>query len=169
MLRRTSIYAAAFALGLAGPAFSQQQQPGQASPRGQPQPGQVQQGQPVEQGPQTPQGQPGQPVEQGGITRTILRTMEVPDGKHLVVLVLAEIAPNTTTARYTVPGQEMGFVLDGEADILVPGAAILHLDEGDTYESKASVPIHLKTGPKPVKILVTFVVAKDKPLVTPAP
>jgi hypothetical protein len=95
--------------------------------------------------------------------------MEVPDGKHLVVLVLAEIAPNTTTARYTVPGQEMGFVLDGEADILVPGAAILHLDEGDTYESKASVPIHLKTGPKPVKILVTFVVAKDQPLVTPAP
>jgi hypothetical protein len=155
MLRRTSFYAAAFALGLVSPAISQQsQQPGQASPRGQPQPGQVQQ---------------GQPVEQGGITRTILRTMEVPDGKHVVVLVLAEIAPNTTTARYTVPGREMGFILDGEADLLLPGAGIVHLDEGDTYEPEASVPIHLKTGPRPVKVLVTFVVAKDQPLVAPAP
>jgi quercetin dioxygenase-like cupin family protein len=55
-----------------------------------------------------------------GIKRTPLQKIEFPEG-YTTVTGIAEIGPGGAAGRHTHPGIETGYVLEGEADLLIDG------------------------------------------------
>ena len=104
-----------------------------------------------------------------GIKRTPLQKVEFPDG-YATVTGIAEIAPGGAAGRHTHPGIETGYVLEGEADLIIEGKPDLHLKAGDSYAIPAGAVHDAKVhGDKALKVLGIYVVDKNKPLASPAP
>ncbi len=103
-----------------------------------------------------------------GIKRTPLQDVKFPAGYHIVTVV-AEIAPNQLAGRHTHPGIDTGYVLDGEATLLVEGQPDKVLKAGDSYAVPAGIPHDVKTGDKGLKLMAVYVVEEGKPVATPAP
>jgi quercetin dioxygenase-like cupin family protein len=111
----------------------------------------------------------GAVAQQGGIKRTPLQKAEFPDG-YLTVTGIAEVPPGGSAGRHTHPGIEIGYVLDGEAELIVEGQPDRHVKAGDSWEIAPGVPHDAKvSGDKPFKLLAVYVVDKSRPLATPAP
>lgn len=104
----------------------------------------------------------------GGIKRTPLQDVKFPAGYHIVTVV-AEIGPNQLAGRHTHPGVDTGYVLDGEATLLVEGQPDKMMKAGDSYAVPAGVPHDVKTGDKGLKLMAVYVVEDGKPVATPAP
>jgi len=108
-------------------------------------------------------------AQQGGIKRTPLQKVEFPEGYNTVTGI-AEIQPGGSAGRHTHPGIETGYVLEGEADLIVDGKPDLHLKAGDSYAIPAGAVHNARVhGDKPLKVLGVYVVDKTKPLASPAP
>ena len=104
-----------------------------------------------------------------GIKRTPLQKVEFPDGYNTVTGI-AEIPAGGAAGRHTHPGIETGYVLEGEADLLIDGQPALHLKAGDSYAIPAGAVHDGKVhGDKSLKVLGIYVVDKTKPLASPAP
>ena len=108
-------------------------------------------------------------AQQGGIKRTPLQKVEFPDG-YVTVTGVAEIPAGGSAGRHTHPGVEIGYVMEGEGDLLVEGQPTRHVKAGDSWQIASGVPHDAKvSGDKPLKVLAVYVVDKSKPLATPAP
>ncbi|MBI5265291.1 MAG: cupin domain-containing protein [Bradyrhizobium sp.] len=108
-------------------------------------------------------------AQQGGIKRTPLQKIEFPDGYHTVTG-LVEVPPGGSAGRHTHPGIETGYLLEGEAILVIDGRPDQHLKAGDSYQIPAGVVHDAKVhGDKPMKALGVYVVDKTKPLASPAP
>jgi quercetin dioxygenase-like cupin family protein len=108
-------------------------------------------------------------AQQGGIKRTPLQKVEFPDGYN-TVSGIAEIPAGGSAGRHTHPGIETGYLLEGEADLVVDGKPDQHLKAGDSYSIPAGVVHDAKVhGDKSAKVLAVYVVDKTKPLASPAP
>ena len=108
-------------------------------------------------------------AQQGGIKRTPLQKVEFPKGYNTIT-VIAEIQPGGTAGRHTHPGIETGYILEGEADLVIDGQPDKHLKAGDSYAIPAGVVHDAKVhGDKALKVLGIYIVDKTKPLATPAP
>lgn len=103
-----------------------------------------------------------------GLKRTILQKMEFPDN-YVTITALVEIDPSAAVARHTHPGIETVYVLDGEFELAVKGDPARKLKTGDSFHVLREVPHGARNGDKPTRLLVTYVVDKDKPLASPAP
>jgi quercetin dioxygenase-like cupin family protein len=104
----------------------------------------------------------------GGIKRTPLQKIEFPKGYNIVT-VIAEIPANTLAGRHTHPGIDTGYVLEGDATLIVEGKPDQALKAGDSYAVPAGIPHDVKTGAKGLKIMAVYVVEEGKPVATPAP
>ncbi|EKS37643.1 cupin domain-containing protein [Afipia clevelandensis] len=104
----------------------------------------------------------------GGIKRTPLQKVEFPKGYNIVT-VIAEIPANTLAGRHTHPGVDTGYVLEGDATLIVEGKPDQALKAGDSYAVPAGIPHDVKTGAKGLKIMAVYVVEEGKPVATPAP
>jgi len=108
-------------------------------------------------------------AQQAAVKRTPLQKAEFPDG-YVTVSGLAEIPAGGSAGRHTHPGVEMGYLLEGEANLIVEGRPDQHLKAGDSYMIPAGTPHDAKVhGDKPLKVLGVYVVDKTKPLASPAP
>jgi quercetin dioxygenase-like cupin family protein len=108
-------------------------------------------------------------AQQGGIKRTPLQKAEFPEG-YATVNVIIEVPAGGTAGRHTHPGIEMGYLLEGEADLIIEGKPDQHLKAGDSYAIPAGVVHDARVhGDKPLKVLGIYVVDKTKPLASPAP
>ncbi|MEA2795418.1 MAG: hypothetical protein QOI87_2798 [Bradyrhizobium sp.] len=108
-------------------------------------------------------------AQQGGIKRTPLQKAEFPDGYN-TVSAIAEIPAGGSAGRHTHPGIEMGYLLEGEANLLIEGKPDQHLKAGDSYSIPAGVVHDANVhGDKALKVLGIYVVDKTKPLASPAP
>jgi quercetin dioxygenase-like cupin family protein len=108
-------------------------------------------------------------AQQGGIKRTPLQKVEFPDGYNTVTGI-AEIPPGGSAGRHTHPGIETGYVLEGEADLLIDGKPDQHLKPGDSYSIPAGAMHDAKVhGGNALKVLGIYVVDKTRPLASPAP
>jgi quercetin dioxygenase-like cupin family protein len=103
-----------------------------------------------------------------GLKRTILQKIDFPDN-YVTITALVEIDPGTAVARHTHPGIETVYVLDGELELAVKGSPARKLKTGDSFHVLREVPHSARNGDKPARLLVTYVVDKDKPLASPAP
>jgi quercetin dioxygenase-like cupin family protein len=81
----------------------------------------------------------------------------------------AELQPGGTIARHTHPGIESTYILEGSVEIPIEGQPTRSYKQGDHYQIPAGTP---HAGGKPsetkVRLATTYVVEKDKPLVSPA-
>ena len=103
-----------------------------------------------------------------GIKRTPLQDIKYPAGHHIVT-VIAEIGPSQLAGRHTHPGVDTGYVLDGEATLIIEGQPDKVLKAGDSYAVPAGIPHDITTSDKGLKIMAVYVVEDGKPVATPAP
>jgi quercetin dioxygenase-like cupin family protein len=107
-------------------------------------------------------------AQQAGIKRTPLQKAEFPDG-FVTVTAMAEVGAGGSPGRHTHPGLEIGYILEGEADLLIDGKEPQHLKAGDSYQIPAGTVHDAKVGDKGLKFIGIYVVDKSKPLASPAP
>jgi len=80
-----------------------------------------------------------------------------------------ELAPSGHAGRHTHPGDEISYVVDGEAEVLVDGEPPKRVHAGEAFVIKEGRIHDLRNaGSAPVHLIGVYVVDKGKPLATPA-
>jgi quercetin dioxygenase-like cupin family protein len=107
-------------------------------------------------------------AQQSGIKRTVLLKHELSVQGRDAVMGHAEIMTGMETGKHAHPGEEMGYVLEGEMVLEAEGKPARTLKPGDTYFIEAGQAHNAKTsGNSPAKVLAVYVVEKDKPFASP--
>lgn len=111
----------------------------------------------------------GVPAQQTGAKRTVLTRMDLSGiPGHEGVMVVTQLAPGAKEPRHTHPGDFFAYVQEGTITLSMEGKPSATLKQGEVFVVPAGT-VHSgeNTGNTPVKLLITFVVEKDKPLTTP--
>ena len=105
-----------------------------------------------------------------GIQRTILQRKDISVPGREAVIARVEIAPGASAGRHTHPGEEISYIMEGEAEILVEGQPPLKVKAGDSFiiPAGAKHDAH-NTGGQPLKLVGVYIVDKSQPMATPAP
>nr|WP_315598817.1 cupin domain-containing protein [uncultured Cupriavidus sp.] len=105
-----------------------------------------------------------------GLTRTVVGRSDVSIPNHEAVVARVDVAPGAYAGRHTHPGDEVSYVLEGEAQLLVDGLPPRTLKAGESFVVPAGV-IHDAHNPggTATKLVGVYVVEKGKPLASPAP
>jgi quercetin dioxygenase-like cupin family protein len=105
-----------------------------------------------------------------GIKRTILQRKDISMPGREAVVARVEVAPGTFAGRHTHTGEEIGYLMEGEGEVLIEGQPALKLKPGESFivPAGAKHDAH-NTGSTPMKMVTVYLVEKDKPLATPAP
>jgi len=106
----------------------------------------------------------------GGLTRTIVTRADSSVPGREAVVARVEVAPGARAGRHTHPGDEISYVTDGEAELLVDGQPPRIIKAGEAFVVPAGV-VHDAHNPSgaPVRLVGVYVVEKGKPLASPAP
>ncbi len=102
------------------------------------------------------------------VKRTPVLTADVARPGHEAVVVRGEIGPGGTAARHTHPGDEISYVMEGEAELLVDGEPPRIVKAGEAFVVPAG-KVHgaRNPGAAPLRFVGVYVVEKGKPLATP--
>lgn len=108
------------------------------------------------------------PVSPSPVKRTIISRVDVPNSNYEVITAILEAAPGFKAGRHKHPGIAAGYVTEGQFWLAIDGQPERTLNPGEG----APVPdgaVHNEgaLGDKPLKAIVTYVVVKGEPLVTP--
>ena len=109
-------------------------------------------------------------AQASGLTRTMVGRADVSIANREAVVARVEVAPGAKAGRHTHPGDEISYVLEGEATLLIDGQAPRVVKAGESFVIPAGV-VHdaHNNGSAPTKLVGVYVVEKGKPLATPAP
>lgn len=109
-------------------------------------------------------------AQASGLTRTMVGRADVSVPGREAVVARVEVSPGTYAGRHTHPGDEISYVLEGEAELLIDGQPPRIVKAGESFVIPAGVihDAHNATD-KPIKLVGVYVVEKGKPLATPAP
>ena len=103
------------------------------------------------------------------VKRTPVLSADVAAPGRQAVVVRGEIDPGASAARHTHPGDEISYVTDGEAELLIDGEPPRRVKAGEAFVVPAGkVHAARNTGAAPLRFVGVYVVDKDKPLATPA-
>lgn len=103
------------------------------------------------------------------VKRTPVLTADVAAPTHQAVLVRGEIDPGASAPRHSHPGDEISYVLEGEAELLIDGEPARTVKAGEAFVVPAG-KVHGARNPggAPLRFVGVYVVKKGKPLATPA-
>jgi quercetin dioxygenase-like cupin family protein len=110
------------------------------------------------------------PATTPGVTRKVLSQTDGPIPGYTTLLVEAIIEPGVMVGRHTHPGIESAFILEGGPfELPIAGQPTRMVKAGDGFQIPRDTP-HAggKPGDNRVRVLVTYVVEKGKPLASPA-
>jgi quercetin dioxygenase-like cupin family protein len=107
-------------------------------------------------------------AQQGGIKRTPLQKVEFPAGYN-VVTAIAEVPAGGAAGRHSHPGVETGYIMEGEAELIIDGKPPMKLKAGDSYQISDGAIHDAKAGDKPFKVLAIYIVKAGEPLAKPTP
>ena len=109
-------------------------------------------------------------AQASGLTRTLVGRADVSVPGREAVVARVEVSPGTYAGRHTHPGDEISYVLEGEAELLIDGQPPRIVKAGESFVIPAGVihDAHNATD-KPIRLVGVYVVEKGKPLATPAP
>jgi quercetin dioxygenase-like cupin family protein len=109
-------------------------------------------------------------AQASGLTRTIVGRADVSVAGREAVVARVEVAPGAKAGRHTHPGDEISYVMEGEATLLIDGQAPRQVKAGESFVIPAGT-IHdaHNNSATPVRLVGVYVVEKGKPLATPAP
>jgi quercetin dioxygenase-like cupin family protein len=107
-------------------------------------------------------------AQQAGFTRVALQTQDLSAPGRVAVQARAEFDPGVAAGRHTHPGEELGYVLEGQLELRIDGQAPRMVKAGETFFVPAGL-VHdgVNTGSGKAKVLATYVVEKGKPVATP--
>ena len=108
-------------------------------------------------------------AQASGLTRTLLLKADVSVPGREAVVARVEVAPGAKAGRHTHPGDEISYVLEGEAQLLIDGQPARTVKAGETFVIPAGV-VHdaHNTSAAPTKLVGVYIVEKGKPLASPA-
>jgi quercetin dioxygenase-like cupin family protein len=109
------------------------------------------------------------PAATPGVTRKILSQIDGPAPGYVTILAEATIEAGVSVGRHTHPGIESAWVLEGALEVPVQGRPTLNVKAGDAIQIPPDTP---HGGGKPLeakaRLIITYIVQKDKPLASPA-
>nr|WP_315210256.1 cupin domain-containing protein [uncultured Albidiferax sp.] len=105
-----------------------------------------------------------------GLQRTLVGRADVSVPGREAVVARVEVAPGAKAGRHTHPGDEISYVLEGEATLLVDGQPPRTIKAGESFVVPAGV-VHdaHNDGAVPTRLVGVYVVEKGQPLASPAP
>jgi quercetin dioxygenase-like cupin family protein len=108
-------------------------------------------------------------AQQAGFTRVAIQTQDLSIPGKVVVQARAEFDPGVAAGRHTHPGEEIGYVLEGQLELRIEGQPPKTVKAGEGFFVPAGM-IHdgVNTHSGKSKVLATYVVEKGKPVATPA-
>jgi quercetin dioxygenase-like cupin family protein len=109
-------------------------------------------------------------AQASGLTRVMVGKADVSVPGREAVVARVEVAPGAKAGRHTHPGDEISYVMEGEATLLIDGQPPKQVKAGESFVIPTGV-IHdaHNNGTAPIKLVGVYVVEKGKPLATPAP
>lgn len=109
-------------------------------------------------------------AQASGLSRVLVGKYDVSVPGREAVIARVEVAPGAKAGRHTHPGDEISYILEGEATLLVDGQAPRVVKAGESFVVPAGV-VHdaHNAGSSAIKLVGVYVVEKGKPLATPAP
>src|SRR5450631_99570 len=103
------------------------------------------------------------------ITRTIVTKADVSVTGREAVIARVEVAPGGVAGWHTHPGDEISYVTEGEATLMVAGQPPRKVTAGEGFVIPAGVVHNAKNDSGTVvKLVGVYVVEKGKPLASPA-
>ena len=105
-----------------------------------------------------------------GLTRVLVGRADVSVPGREAVVARVEVAPGAKAGRHTHPGDEISYVMEGEATLLVDGQPPRKVKAGESFVIPAGVvhDAHNESN-VPIRLVGVYVVEKGKPLASPAP
>jgi len=102
--------------------------------------------------------------------RTVLQQADISVPGREAVTAVAEFPAGVAAGRHTHPGEEIGYVLEGQVLLEQDGKPPVTLKTGQAFLIPAGT-IHnaTNTGSGTARVLANYVVEKGKPMATPAP
>ncbi|MDB5860865.1 MAG: cupin [Ramlibacter sp.] len=109
-------------------------------------------------------------AQASGLTRVLVGKGDVSVPGREAVVARVEVAPGAKAGRHTHPGDEISYVMEGEALLLIDGQPPRPVKAGESFVIPAGV-VHdaHNVGSAPIKLVGVYVVEKGKPLASPAP
>ena len=108
------------------------------------------------------------PVSPSPVKRTIVSKIAVPGSNYEVITATLEIAPGFKAGRHFHPGIVTGHILEGEFWLALDGQPEKTLKAGEAAEiPEKAIHNEGSVGTVPMKAIVTYVVEKGQPLLTP--
>jgi quercetin dioxygenase-like cupin family protein len=104
-----------------------------------------------------------------GLTRVIVGKADVSVPNREAVVARVEVAPGAAAGWHSHPGDEISYVLEGEATLLMAGQAPRKVAAGESFVIPGGV-VHnaMNNGTTPTKLVGVYVVEKGQPLASPA-
>jgi quercetin dioxygenase-like cupin family protein len=108
-------------------------------------------------------------AQQAGFVRVPLQTQDLSYPNKVVVQARAEFESGVAAGRHTHPGEEIGYVLEGQLELKIDGQPPKLIKAGETFFVPSGL-IHdgVNTGSGKAKVLATYFVEKGQPVATPA-
>jgi len=92
--------------------------------------------------------------------------LTIPDREAVVAR--AEFATGAATPKHTHPGEELGYVLEGEITLEIDGKPAAKLKAGDSFfVPPGTAHLARNAGKGAAAVVSTYVIEKGKPLATP--
>ncbi len=109
-------------------------------------------------------------AQASGLTRTMVGRGDVSVPGREAVVARVEVAPGAKAGRHTHPGDEISYVIEGTAQLLIDGQPPRTVKAGESFIIPAGV-VHdaHNDSDAPIKLVGVYVVEKGKPLASPAP
>jgi quercetin dioxygenase-like cupin family protein len=105
-----------------------------------------------------------------GVTRAIVQKSDVSIPGYEAVVQRVEVAPGGVAGWHTHPGDEISYVLEGEAELLIAGQPPRKVVAGEAIVIPAGTVHNARnSGSGSFKFVGVYVVDKSKPLASPAP
>ncbi len=105
---------------------------------------------------------PAAPV---GFKRTELQRHDLGTPNHETVQARGDFEPGAVVPKHTHPGEEVGFILQGELTVDIAGKPTQTLKAGDVFFIPANTAHAARNASKaPTVVISTYIVEKGKPL-----
>jgi len=108
-------------------------------------------------------------AQTSALTRTMVTKADVSVPGREAVVARVEIAPGGVAGWHTHPGDEISYVMEGEATLMLAGQAPRKVKAGEGFVIPAGTVHNAQNeGSSPTKLVGVYVVEKGKPLASPA-
>ncbi len=104
-----------------------------------------------------------------GLTRSLVTKADVSVPNREAVVARVEVAPGAVAGWHTHPGDEISYVMEGQAVLLMAGQAPRTVSAGEAFVVPAGVVHSARNeGKVAAKLVGVYVLEKGQPLATPA-